>query len=454
MFTPPENQEDSLADDRDNNEDLNSEELTDEDDELTSDIHTMPEKYLNSAKPSNKKRKKAGRLNWLVLAIIIVVALGAVIVAGVMFLGGQNNPVDNVLPEDNSVIDNQNLNLNQNQNTNLNLNLNQNQNQNQNQNSNVNSQFSLDSVSGRDQQRLKDIADLRTALSLYFKTYQVFPNSIGSLVDQFISRVPVNPQPGGIDYDYLATDGQRDYQLSFSLEEGGDWGVTRLSDGFYYANSQGVFAALEVAEETPDTEPGSELPTLEPVKPGLGLDSDGDQLTDIEELIYQTNSTLADTDGDGFTDASEILGFYDPLKQGGRLMDAGLIEVYQNPNFNYSLLYPKSWVVRSLNTDNKEIIFTSNTGEVVEISVQDNPLGLSVTEWYQQNNPGSDLTKLTSLTIDGFPAIQTTDGLKTYLGVGSNIFSIRYNIGARQQMNFYTTYQLFLKSFIFIQPNS
>ena len=135
-------------------------------------------------------------------------------------------------------------------------------------------------------------------------------------------------------------------------------------------------------------------------------------------------------------------------------MDSGLIEVYQNPNFNYSLLYPKSWVVRSLNTDNKEIIFTSNTGEVVEISVQDNPLGLSAAEWYQQNNPGADLTKLTSLTIDGFPAIQTADGLKTYLAVGSSVYSIRYNIGARQQMNFYMTYQLFLKSFIFLQPNS
>ena len=454
MFTPPENQEDSLADDNLNGEDLAGEELT-EDDDLTSDIHTMPEKYLSSAKPSIKKRKKTGRLNWLVLGVVIVVALGAVIVAGVMFLGGQTNKPaveeSDVVAEDNPAVSEQNANQNQNQNQNANLNLNQNQNQ----NANVNSQFSLDSVAGRDQQRLRDMADLRTALSLYFKTYQVFPNSIGSLVDQFISRIPVNPQPGGVDYDYLATDGQRDYQLSFSLEEGGEWGVARLSDGFYYATSEGVFAQAEPAEENPAAEPGaSEQPGEEPVKPGLGLDSDGDQLTDIEELIYQTNSTLADTDGDGYTDASEILSFYDPVKPTGRLMDSGLIEVYQNPNFNYSLLYPKSWVVRSLNTDNKEIIFTSNTGEVVEISVQDNPLGLSAAEWYQQNNPGADLTKLTSLTIDGFPAIQTADGLKTYLAVGSSVYSIRYNIGARQQMNFYMTYQLFLKSFIFLQPNS
>ena len=206
-----------MADDNLNGEDLAGEELT-EDDDLTSDIHTMPEKYLSSAKPSIKKRKKTGRLNWLVLGVVIVVALGAVIVAGVMFLGGQTNKPaveeSDVVAEDNPAVSEQNANQNQNQNQNANLNLNHNQNQ----NANVNSQFSLDSVAGRDQQRLRDMADLRTALSLYFKTYQVFPNSIGSLVDQFISRIPVNPQPGGVDYDYLATDGQRDYQLSLSLE--------------------------------------------------------------------------------------------------------------------------------------------------------------------------------------------------------------------------------------------
>ncbi len=45
-----------------------------------------------------------------------------------------------------------------------------------------------------------------------------------------------------------------------------------------------------------------------------GLDSDGDGLTDAEEiLLYHTNPHLADTDGDGISDGDEIALGFDPL---------------------------------------------------------------------------------------------------------------------------------------------
>jgi hypothetical protein len=46
-------------------------------------------------------------------------------------------------------------------------------------------------------------------------------------------------------------------------------------------------------------------------------DSDGDGLTDIEELkIYGTDPQKADTDGDGFLDGDEVKNGYNPLGEG------------------------------------------------------------------------------------------------------------------------------------------
>lgn len=444
MFTPPdkpaENEEELPVD-----EEIEVPAIDEAEEIPEADIHTMPDRFLQ---PS-KKTKKRGRLNWIILGVVIFVALGGVIVTVILFLGRGVEPTQPILPAPN-------VNTNQ---PAINENLNQNENQNLNQNQNVNQ--NLDSAAIRDIKRLGDIAGLRTALALYNNTYQVFPASLSSLLTEFLDELPLNPSPGGANYSYTVSADRTSYELTFALEEGGDWGIVKLPEGDYYATPEGVFPKSEELVNintntninTNDNTNGSlPQPPLAPTTPSKGLDSDGDQLTDIEENIYQTNSTLADTDGDGFTDASEILNHYDPLTADGRLINSGLIDIYQNPNYYYSLFYPAAWVARSLTANNSEVIFTATTGEFVEIIVQENILGQSAYNWFISQSPGIDTSTLKILTVAGFPAVQTADGLTTYVAVGSNIYILTYNIGTQQQMNFYTTYQLFLKSFIFIEP--
>jgi len=415
--------------------------------ETDGDIHTMPDQYRqNSMQPPQAKR-----LNWLVLGIVIFLALGAVIVVVILFLNKQAAPpivVD--LPQVNS-------NLNDNANASV-----SNDNDNDNSNANANISGTLNIASARDAKRLSDISVIRSALNLYAATYQTFPNSLSSLVGPFITELPTNPEPGGQDYLYSATSDQKSYLLAFTLEADAVWGALKLPRGEYLATAEVIMPASQLAEQSGD-EPANDnanantdLPTTPTVPqiPAKGLDSDGDQLTDIEENIFKTDSAKADTDNDGFVDASEILNFFNPLAASGRLVDSGLIGIYQNSSYNYSVFYPKPWSARSLNTQNSEVIFTSNTGEFIEVIIQENPLGLSAKNWYLDKNKSADSSALKSVLVGGLPAIQTPDGLTSYLALGSSIYILSYDTGNQQQMNFYTTYQLFLKSFIFIEPKS
>src|SRR3989338_2172730 len=344
MFTPPDNQEGvggqvvTESGETDQSEDVAAE-----------DIHTMPSKFLN---PSTAPKRR-GRAKWIILGVVLVLVLGGVIYSVIAFLGNQaplpseNTPLAQETEQETGPGEqvNQNANLNQ----------------------------SVDTASGRDLVKLADISAIRTALALYFKTYQVFPNTLNSLLGDFLAQLPQDPLEQA-NYDYQAVSQQQDYRLAFSLESESGWGILILPEGDYYASVEGIFPAAD--QQTPESQEANQntnsstpqtAPPVVGSNPSLGLDSDGDQLTDIEENVYQTNSTLADTDGDGYTDATEILNFYDPLDPEGRLVNSGLTELYTNPSYNYSVVYPEAWVVRSLTANNTEAIFTSNTGEFVEV---------------------------------------------------------------------------------------
>ena len=106
-----------------------------------------------------------------------------------------------------------------------------------------------------------------------------------------------------------------------------------------------VISAEPVAEESPAVASGTDEPSVQdPVEPAaetavepegtvpesasavpvvedVTLDTDGDGLTDFDEVrIYKSNPTLADTDGDGYPDGQEVAGGYNP-NGSGRLFE-------------------------------------------------------------------------------------------------------------------------------------
>ena len=87
-------------------------------------------------------------------------------------------------------------------------------------------------------------------------------------------------------------------------------GVLLLIAGFLVVRL-GLYLDKSIKIAT-ETNTGGRVLSAEEENP-LNKDSDGDGLSDRDEIIYATDSFDKDTDGDGFIDGEEMAGGYDPL---------------------------------------------------------------------------------------------------------------------------------------------
>lgn len=195
-----------------------------------------------------------------------------------------------------------------------------------------------------------------------------------------------------------------------------------------------------------------------PTVPLLGIDADQDGLTDLEERLYSTKADTADTDADSFVDGDEIKNLYDPLRgEQSRLDVSGLMNTYTNQTYQYSLLYPSSWVAQSTDRTDREVMISSASGEFFTITVQPNPNRLTPVDWYvSQAAPGADTSRLQSFSYDTWSGVMTDDSLNVYLTRNEGdpqkqtvMYVLKYNLNTKNELNFVTTLQMMLRSFIF-----
>lgn len=210
-----------------------------------------------------------------------------------------------------------------------------------------------------------------------------------------------------------------------------------------------VVLPSEIATTTPPavfTLPSAIFPFKNYVKT---LDTDNDGLTDEEEKIFNTDPAKPDSDNDGFVDSLEVENLYNPTGfKPVRLIDSGRVKVYTNPTYNYSIYCPQNWISQSLDANNKDVMFTADTGEFVEVLVEDNPLKMSVKDWYLGQSPGVIASQLESFqTKEKVEGIKSPDGLVAYLPFEDKIFVVNYNIGLKDEVNFLNTFDMMAKSF-------
>ena len=185
----------------------------------------------------------------------------------------------------------------------------------------------------------------------------------------------------------------------------------------------------------------------------LGADGDNDGLTDAEETLFGTDPAMMDSDGDIYKDAEEILSLYSPVDSGAiRLFDKkDIVNYYTNPKYGYKLLYPSTWLIQPLNSDDpNDLMITSNQNEFLDVLVYDKKAAQSLKNWYLEMVPTVNATDLKEYqTLKKLNALESPDGFTVYIEGTSKdkVYAVNYNIGLKEQASFSTVFFMAVQSF-------
>jgi hypothetical protein len=179
------------------------------------------------------------------------------------------------------------------------------------------------------------------------------------------------------------------------------------------------------------------------------VDEDSDGLTDIEEELWGTNGAAADSDSDTFADTTEITNLYNPAGvTPERLIEAQLVSTYINPEYQYSMYYPKTWIAQSVDEGKKEVLFTSITQEFVSVRVLPFPTDVPFAEWFAKTFPAEQLSSylpfVNKFKISG---VMSADGMVAIITDGAHVYLLTYNGGTRDEINYRTTFKMMVQSF-------
>ncbi len=245
-------------------------------------------------------------------------------------------------------------------------------------------------------------------------------------------------------------------KISSSTDNGPSNNLINNSNNLINNIDQGGQADLkddDLIEDINDTEESEVITEIENVEEidleenlFLFLDDDLDGLSNDEETLLGTNKNLKDSDGDGYDDLVEVLNLYNPAGTGA-IIENPNIEEYQNDNFKYSVLYPKSWEIRSL-SDGSSVIFSINESSFVQIIVEKNENSMNIRNWYTSRffNLVDNSKLVSNSKWDG---IYSEDGLALYLTGKDlkNVYTILYNFPENQAGSYINIFKMIVSSF-------
>ncbi len=179
------------------------------------------------------------------------------------------------------------------------------------------------------------------------------------------------------------------------------------------------------------------------------VDEDADGLTDIEEELWGTNGATADSDNDSFSDATETTNLYNPAGvTPERLVDAQLVATYINPEYQYSVYFPKTWIAQSVDEGKKEVLFTSITQEFVSVRVLPFPTDMPFAQWFIKTFPAEQLaTYVPFVNKFKISGVMSSDGMVAIITDGAHVYLMTYNGGTRDEINYRMTFKMMVQSF-------
>ncbi|OGH90231.1 MAG: hypothetical protein A2537_02015 [Candidatus Magasanikbacteria bacterium RIFOXYD2_FULL_36_9] len=188
---------------------------------------------------------------------------------------------------------------------------------------------------------------------------------------------------------------------------------------------------------------------------GDSMDTDKDEISNTSEDLFGTDSAVSDSDGDKFTDGHEVYYLYNPAgKEPLKLIDSGLVSLYTNPAFLYKIYYPKTWAVGNVDEGYKDVLFSTFTGENIEIRVMDMVSGETFNDWFARNGSGESLADYSSFeSVFKESGFSRKDGLVYFFQNGNKIFSIIYHTTDSTVVNYRQVIKMLARSFQFGDVN-
>lgn len=189
---------------------------------------------------------------------------------------------------------------------------------------------------------------------------------------------------------------------------------------------------------------------------GDSIDTDKDELTDVAEELFTTDPTLPDTDGDKYPDNHEIYHLYNPVgKEPMKLIDSGLVSVYTNPVFGYELYYPKSWAVGNVDSGYKDVLFSTITGENIEVRVLDKKFNESFADWFARLAPTESFADYSPIvSVFKQSGFGRKDNMVYFFPTENQVFAIIYRTNNSNVVNYRIVNKLFMRSFQFGNLNN
>ncbi len=203
-----------------------------------------------------------------------------------------------------------------------------------------------------------------------------------------------------------------------------------------------------------------EAPTAdEPAKPIIlefpnvslaeAVDDDNDALSDFEELVFDTDSGVWDTDGDGFYDGQEVFNLYNPKGTAPmRIIDSGLVKDYINPVHQYRVYYPAQWAAALIDETADRVLLSALSGDYVEVIAEEMWTGESFVDWFGRRAEGqlySDLQVFNNrFKEDGW---KRKDDLVAYFVSKNKVFILIYHPGTTGDIAYRHIMQMMEQSF-------
>ncbi|KKR34711.1 MAG: Fibronectin type III domain protein [Candidatus Magasanikbacteria bacterium GW2011_GWA2_40_10] len=182
---------------------------------------------------------------------------------------------------------------------------------------------------------------------------------------------------------------------------------------------------------------------------GESPDLDKDNLTDKAEELFGTDPSKPDTDGDGYDDGHEVYYLYNPAgKEPMRLIDSGYVNEYNNPIFGYKVFYPITWAVGNVDEGSRDVLFSTITGENIELRVFDRLTSQTFADWFAQWAPNEQYQNIAdSQTKYGEAIKNRADNLVYYFMDDNHIYVMIYHTTDSNVVNYRSIMVMMARSF-------